>query len=306
MFDLLIVRPFGWILKGCYNLFGSYGVAIIVFTLISKFVLLPLQMKSKKSMMRMQALQPKLDELSQRYGNDKEKYSLAVQKLYKQENVSLFGGCLPMLLMFPIMFGLYYAVRQPFTYMFGASGQELHDISELIVSTCKANGGILENLKNYKVYESFINTPEDWQQLENFVISNFAQFKSVISSSFPQFASIDFTFMFSWLDLAKEPTLGVEYPDPLMVIPVLSGLTSWLTGWVSRLGQPKPKDPSQQKGKMMTILMPFMSVWIAFMVPAGLGLYWIMSNLFSAIQEPVLTKYYKNKLSNNNIQEAQK
>ncbi len=303
MFDMLIVRPFGWILKGCYNLFGSYGLAIILFTLVSKIVLLPLQMKSKKSMMRMQSLQPKLDELSQRYGNDKEKYSLAVQKLYKQENVSLFGGCLPMLLMFPIMFGLYYAVRQPFTYMFGASGQDLHDMAQLIVNTCKESGGVVESLSNYNVYEAFIGSPEDWQDLENFVISNFANYKDVISASFPQFANIDFTFMFSWLDLAKEPTLGVEYPDPLLVIPVLSGITSWLTGWVSRLGQPKPKDPAQQKGKMMTILMPCMSIWIAFMVPAGLGLYWIMSNLFSAIQEPVLTAYYKKKMI---TQEAQK
>ena len=121
-----------------------------------------------------------------------------------------------------------------------------------------------------------------------------------------KFAEVDFTFMFSWLDLAKIPTLGTAYPDPLMIIPILSGLTSWLSGWVTRLGQPKPKDPSQQKGKMMTIMMPFMSAWIAFMVPAGLGLYWILSNLFSAAQEPILTKYYKNKLSNNTIQEAQR
>ena len=305
MFDLLIVRPFGWILAFCYNLFESYGLAIILFTIVSKFVLLPLQMKSKKSMMRMQALQPKLDELSQRYGNDKEKYSLAVQKLYKQENVSLFGGCLPMLLMFPIMFGLYYAVRQPFTYMFGASGQELHDISELIVNACKESGGVLENLKNYNVYQSFIGSPEDWQDLENFVISNFAEYKEVIVASFPRFANVDFTFMFPWLDLAQEPTLGVAYPDPLLVIPVLSGVTAWFSGYMARRGQPKPKDPSQQKGKMMNILMPLMSLWIAFMVPAGLGLYWILSNIFSAVQEPVLTAYYKKKL-NNNVQEAQK
>lgn len=298
MFDALIVRPFGWILKGCYNLFGSYGVAIILFTIISKFVLLPLQMKSKKSMMRMQSLQPKLDELSQRYGNDKEKYSLAVQKLYKQENVSLFGGCLPMLLMFPIMFGLYYAVRQPFTYMFGANTQELHDIAEVFAQ----KGAILG--KTYGGFFSSTN-PEDWQNLENFIIANFSEYGHYLKDvpELAKFAEVDFTFMFSWLDLAKVPTLGVEYPDPLMIIPVLSGITSWLSGWVTRLGQPKPKDPSQQKGKMMTIMMPFMSAWIAFMVPAGLGLYWILSNLFSAAQEPILTKYYKNKLT---TQEAQK
>ena len=298
MFDALVVEPFGWILKTCYNLFGSYGFAIILFTIISKFVLLPLQMKSKKSMMRMQALQPRLDELSRRYGNDKEKYSLAVQKLYKEENVSLFGGCLPMLIMFPIMFGLYYAVRQPFTYMFGATPTQIHDIAEVFVQ----KGAILGH-----TYAEAFSNPENWTDLENFVISNFSEYGKYLKDvpELSKFANIDFTFITSWFDLAKEPTLGVAYPDPLLIIPVLSGVTSWLSGYMTRRSQPKPKDPTQEKGKMMNVMMPFMSAWIAFVVPAGLGLYWIMSNIFSAIQEPILTSYYKKKLSNNNIQEAQ-
>ena len=285
MFDALIVRPFGWILRGCYNLFGSYGVAIILFTLISKIVLLPLQMKSKKSMMKIQMLQPKMDELAQRYGNDKEKYSLAVQKLYKQENVSLFGGCLPMLLMFPIMFGLYYAIRQPFTYMFGANGADLQEIAKVFTE----NGAAMKGAS------------------EDAIIANFSQYGHLLENSpgLEQFA-VDFRFIFPWLDLSRVPTLGVEYPDPLLMIPVLSGLTAWFSGWMARRSQPKPKDPSQQKGKFMNVLMPCMSAWIAFMVPAGLGFYWILSNIFSAIQEPILTSYYKKKLSNNTVQEAQK
>ena len=84
----------------------NYGVAIIIFTLLSKLVILPFQMKSKKSMMEMQKLQPKLRELEKKYKDDKERYALETQKLYKKEGVSMFGGCLPMLITLPIMIGL--------------------------------------------------------------------------------------------------------------------------------------------------------------------------------------------------------
>ncbi|MBQ8862456.1 MAG: YidC/Oxa1 family membrane protein insertase, partial [Clostridia bacterium] len=130
MYTALIVEPFGWLLKVCYNLVGNYGVAIIIFTLLSKLVILPFQMKSKKSMMEMQKLQPKLRELEKKYKDDKERYALETQKLYKKEGVSMFGGCLPMLITLPIMLGLYSVVRQPLTYIFDITPDQLNALAE--------------------------------------------------------------------------------------------------------------------------------------------------------------------------------
>ena len=85
LFNNIISRPFGWVLYQLFELVGSYGVALILFTVFSKIIMLPFQMKSKKGMMEMQRIQPKLKELEKKYKDDKEKYAIAVQKLYKDE-----------------------------------------------------------------------------------------------------------------------------------------------------------------------------------------------------------------------------
>jgi len=234
-----------------YDLFGSYGIALIIFTLLAKLVLLPFQMKSKKSMIGMQKIQPKMKELEKKYKDDKERYALAVQQLYKDEGVSMMGGCLPLLLTLPIMFGLYAVVRQPLTYMFGMAEAEIQALAD--------------SLK--------IATDMGISNAEIAIAANSGM--------------IDFTFL--GLDLSATPSFSNL--NILWIIPILSGLTSYSVSWISKKYQPAPQE-GQPNTNMMTMLMPLMSVWIAFVVPAGLGFYWVVNNLLSALQEPVLQWYY--------------
>lgn len=250
MFDF-IARPFGWVLMKLYELFGSYGIALIIFTILAKLVLLPFQMKSKKSMIGMQKIQPKMKELEKKYKDDKERYALAVQKLYKEENVSMMGGCLPLLLTFPIMFGLYAVVRQPLEFMFGMAETEIMALAESLGIAVQGP------ISNYEIQ---------------------------IAASL---GKIDFSFL--GIDLSATPSFNQI--NILWLIPIFSGLSSYFVSWISKKYQPAPQE-GQPNTNMMTMLMPLMSVWIAFIVPGGLGFYWVVNNLLSAVQEPVLQWYY--------------
>jgi len=126
-----LYQSFGWILLQIYNIIGSYGWAIIVFTLLIKVILLPLNIKQTKSMKDMQRLQPEIQKLSKKYKNNKEKLNEETLKLYKTFKVNPAGGCLPLLLQFPILIGLYGTLRSPEVWVFPNGIIETIDMSFL-------------------------------------------------------------------------------------------------------------------------------------------------------------------------------
>ena len=131
MLDFIAV-PFGYVMRFIYEGVGSYGLSIILFTLLTQIILLPFNWKQKKGMMDVQRIQPKMLELQKKYANNREKYAQEVQKLYDEEGVSPLSGCLPMLLTLPIMMGLYYVVAQPLRYFMGLSTEEIAKMAELL------------------------------------------------------------------------------------------------------------------------------------------------------------------------------
>lgn len=270
-FNTIITRPFGWVLYQLWEFIGSYGIALIIFTLLAKIILLPFQMKSKKSMVDMQRIQPQLKELEKKYKNNKEQYSLAVQKLYKKEKVSLTGGCLPLLLTMPIMLGLYAVVRQPLTFMFGFDQDLIRQIAEIV-------GVATDNVKNMSY-------------LEIEIASKMGEFQTQLNSIIPNLKVIDFHFL--GLDLAAIPQLSQI--SVLWIIPALSGLTSYAYSMLVKKYQPAPasnNDQAQAMNGCTTYMMPLMSVYIAFIVPGGLGFYWVVNNVLMMAQEPLLNWYY--------------
>ena len=110
-----ICTPFAWLVRLFYSLTGSYGVSLILFTLVIKLIMLPFQMKSKKSMMRMSRFQPMIKEIQTRYKNNQVKMNEELQRLYAEEGVNPMSGCLWSFLPFPILIALYSIIRQPIT-----------------------------------------------------------------------------------------------------------------------------------------------------------------------------------------------
>ena len=117
MFEYIITRPMGYIIEFIYNLVQNYGIAIILFTVVIKLILTPLNVKSQKSMRKQQKIQPYLAELQKKYANDQEKLNRETMKLYKENNISMAGGCLPMLIQMPILIGLYQVIQKPLSYL---------------------------------------------------------------------------------------------------------------------------------------------------------------------------------------------
>ncbi len=201
-----------WGLARTAELTGSAGVAIILFTILIKTLLLPLTIKSVRSTKAMQELQPKIRELQKKYGQDRQRLSAEMMKLYQEHGINPMSGCLPMLIQIPIFFGLYFAIRNLSLSQVGAW----------------AHG-------------------------------------------------------FLWVpDLAK--------PDPLRILPILAGLFQFIQTRMTRpAGMRRFEDPQQQMMYTMMLFMPIMVVLFGWNFAAGPVLYWVVSAVYSVVQQWLIT-----------------
>ncbi|MBQ6676031.1 MAG: YidC/Oxa1 family membrane protein insertase [Ruminococcus sp.] len=128
----VIAIPLGWIMKACYLLVKNYGIALILFTVIIRVILLPLNIKQQKSSARMAKLQPQLQKLQKKYANNKEKYQEEMMALYAKENASPTAGCLPMLITMLVLFALIEVVYNPLYYVTDVNKEDLNNSNTLI------------------------------------------------------------------------------------------------------------------------------------------------------------------------------
>ena len=266
MLDIIAV-PFGYIMRLIYEIIGSYGLSIIAFSLLAKLVMLPFSIKTKKSMLDLQRIQPKLNELQRKYGKDQQKLSMEMQKLYQEEGVSPFGSCLPTLITFPIMIGLYYVISKPLTYFMGLSAEEVTKLGELL-------GVVSENAYTAEI------------QIAGLVSQNF----DAVAHVSEKLMNVDFNFL--GMNLATTPSFK-EF-GLLWLIPILSGVTAYFLSTIT-LKMQGTGDVQNSSTSTMKYMMPLMSVYFGFILPAGLGVYWIANNVFSALQEIILGAVMKPK-----------
>ena len=282
-----IAKPFGWLMLTLYNWTGNYGVAVILFALVVKLILLPFQYKSKKSMMRMTRMNPRLKELEKKYGNDQQRYQQEMQKLYKEEGINPMSGCLWSLLPFPILLALYRAIRFPLTTMMGVSSSLLAEggaIYEKLISLgYTATGGAYEQIFQSQFitehFPAFAGLSDKLQTLSY-------NFLGMDLGSKPQFAfwNWDFSSFATW-----GPALG------LFLIPIISAVASWVSMKLASASTPGGEQQKQQQTSMM-LMMPLISLYICFTMPAVMGIYWIAQYVFGIAQEAVLNKRFNRQL----------
>ena len=269
IFGTLIARPFGWVFWAILQLFNNYGVALILFSLIVKVLLYPLQYKGKKGMLAQQRLQPKIKEIEARYKNDRNAYNAALQELYTQNGISPMSGCLPMFLTIPIMFGLYRVIRQPLTYVFGASSDAIKALISDLASKSAEAGEALSAMVDGSAAVNEITVMRFIDRTsEYFIDMNFLGFDLTLAPSEKGFFSL------------------------MLILPILSGVTALLLSIVTQKLQEKTLGASTQtpgqSGKMLLYTMPLISVVIGYTLPAGLTVYWIANNVLGVAQEYVL------------------
>lgn len=269
-----IMKVFGWplgfVMLGCYLITGNnYALAITLFTVVTKLALLPLSIKQQKEQAKMAIFQPKLKRIQEKYGNNKERYNEEIQKLYTEEGYNPMSGCLPSLIQFPILFGVIDVVYKPIYHIFRVSNAVIEEMMEV----ASAAGHAFEAHSYYNQIKLLNIIQEETELFHSFdqeVITKIAEFDMTLFGLdlgvVPQF-SLTFEGGFNWY----------------LLIPVLCG--------VFQLGMTfymqKANPASQQGGGAMNIMlymMPLMSVYIGFIVPAAAGFYWTLSAVAQFIQ----------------------
>ena len=293
-----IATPFGWLMMRLYELTNNFGWAIILFAIVVALVLLPFMAKSKKSMMRMSRLQPRMMELQKKHEGNPQKLNEEMARLYRENHVSPLGGCLWSLLPFPILLALYRAVVKPITIMMGVA-DELLAPGGAIYEQLQALGYSMSN------YTTSTNTFYEQIYQSKFISEHFDQFSGLSD----KLVQMDYSFL--GLDLSQTPdwhfwsfdfSNGTWVVLGLFLLPLISTGLSYLSMYVSRKINPQVGTSQQQQAnassmKTMMIIMPLMSLWIGYIMPAALCVYWIMNSLTGILRETGLTLFYKKKMA---------
>lgn len=294
-----ICIPFAWLVRFFYELTGSYGVALILFTLVIKLIMLPFQMKSKKSMMRMTRMSGKMQEIQKKYANNQMKMNEELQKLYAEEGVNPMSGCLWSFLPLPILIALYSIIRQPITH-FMMLGE---DVLNNLIHTAYNAGINMTNIVQLAEDGTMKLSSEGLPQLTAYGQINLA---SALQTQLPEAVSnvdgwVNMNYNFLGLDLAANPWDMVTHFSfswvciGLILIPILAGGSQLLMSKVMMKQQPQ-QGAAAGSTKTMMYMMPLFSVYIAFIMPAALGVYWIAQSVFSLIQEIIMGKFFNKKL----------
>ena len=289
----------GFIIEFIYNLVQNYGFSIIIFTVLIKLILMPLAVKSQKAMRKQQKIQPYMMELQQKYANDKEKLQQETMKLYKENNISMTGGCLPLLIQFPILIGLYRVIQKPLTYLLGVDfklTETLSRVTDIMTRMTAEHADIIGKLSTATA-----------EQVANNSQIQLSKWVSILNGPNDPWV-INFGFL--GLDLSVVPSVSVNYILSgkfmyldrvlLILIPLIAILTTWLSMKQSQKMTQMPKNaqqdnPAASMNKSMNVMMPIMTGIFTFTLPSGLGLYWIVSNLMQILQQYLLNQYFKKK-----------
>ena len=267
----IISTPFGYVMRWIYMVVGNYALSLFLFALLVKVLMLPLTFKQKRSALEMQRINPMIQKIQKTYARDQRRMQEEMQNLYDREGVSPMSGCGTMLLIFPIMIGLYGVIIQPLTYFMQLTGDQIAQIAELL---------------NYQIGGNYHYQIE----LATLIYENFDKVAHVADNL------MQVNFALGPISMAAKPTFSQV--SVLWLLPIVSGATSYLMSWLQQKMNPMQQSNPQMQGsnKMMMLMMPLMSIWFGFLLPVGLTWYWICNNVLAAIQEVLMSIWTKKQL----------
>ncbi len=277
------VVPFVWIMQQCMNLLNNYALALVAYALITKIVLFPLAMKQQKSSLGMVRLKPFQDALAKKYGSNRTKYNMELQKLYEKEGYNPMGSCLPTLIQLPLLLLIYAIVRHPITYVYYKeyfttnTAQRIFDLANRV---------------------GFSNFSESVQKVLTKIAEGTAKLTSVSNFELQIYNKaseihIPGDKLFGLIDLSGTPS--TQFWSWMLLIPIFAGITGFILSILSQKLSPMQQntDPaSQSTSKIMMYTMPLMSLFFSYTLNCALGLYWIITNILSIGQLYILNKIY--------------
>lgn len=269
----------GYVLNFIYGFVNNYGIAIIIFTILVKGIMLPISIKQQKTMKKSAKIQEEAKKIQEKYSNDQVRQSQELMDLYKRENMSPFSGCLSSIVQIVLILAVFYLVSSPLTYM---------------------------KKVDYKVIETYTAELKEERGVENINYPEIA----IIKEKADEDETVNINMEFLGLDLSDVPTQ--DYTDwTVYIIPVLYVLTSLIsTKLTTAINKPKEEkevvkttdkkeednsqeDMMEEMNKQMRFMMPIMTVSIALIAPLGLALYWLVSNILMIGERLVLNRFFK-------------
>ena len=286
---------FGYLLNFINNFVGNYGLAIILFTVLIKIIMLPLSIKQQRTMKKSTELNEKIKVLQFKYKNDPEKLNREMMDLYKKENMSPFRGCLSTIAQFILLISIFYMVRCPLTYMEKINNDQINTYVQQL-----KDGGITVN--------------QAYSEID--IIRELDYLKEKMPED-EGLNKINLNMNFCGLDLSKIPQQNLN-DWTVYIIPALYIISTFISMKITTSMQKKSKkndgviditekeekdskeeeknemeDMMEQSNKMMSWMMPIMSVSISLVAPLGLALYWLVNNILMIGERLVLNKIIK-------------
>ena len=313
---------FGYVLNFIYDLIKNYGLAIILFSILLKLLLLPLTIKQQKSLKKSQKIQAELKVIQERYKNDPDKLNKEMMDLYKREGTSPFSGCLSSIIQLILLLGMFYLVRNPLTYMKKVDKDLINTYKEKIslelgensVSTAYPEISIVKYINNKidgieekeEAVESE-NALEENIEIENIEESDVEEETENEKISEEQLEideNLYINMNFFGLDLSNIPK--ENYKDvKVFIIPVLYIISSVISIKLTQKQTQQPikeqkegevtekteqEEMAAQMGKSMTWMMPILAVSVSVIAPLGLALYWLVNNILMIVERIVIDK----------------
>ena len=301
-----ISELFGYLLNWLYDIFNNYGIAILIFSVVLRIILIPITIKQQKSMKKSAELQAEMSEIQKKYKNNPEKLNQETIELYKREKMSPFSGCLSSILQLIIILSVFWLVSQPLTYMKKID----KDLIEKYSTEMKESG---YNSNNSYIQIATIDYAETkYQEITKQLEQEEVENREELVKKQEEYNKLRLNMNFLGIDLSKVPTQSLN-DWRVYVIPILYVLTSIISIKITTSTQKNkqnkdivvseneknneeevdPAEQMQQMSKSMMYMMPAMSVMIAIIAPLGLALYWLMSNILMIIERLIINKFMK-------------
>ncbi len=276
LFDIpFINKPLGWVLESIAGFMGgNFAASIFLFTLLINVLLIPLTIKSQKSSVQQTRIKPKLDELKKRCGDDRQKFAQEQQKLYQEENVSMSGGCLPMLLRMFLILSIYNIILSPLTYL-------MHIDAETISAATTA------------FREAFPKEQFSQLKLITAIENSDITFKS-IEAVRETLANTNINFNLFGIDLTQTPkfTFNIFKDFQLnWLMPIIAFACQIVTALISAKMQ-KKINPDAPSMTTMLLSMPLITLYFGFTLPGGVTFYWACSSLIGGLIQPIIQYVY--------------
>lgn len=298
-----ISELFGYVLNALYNLINNYGIAIIIFSVLLRIILIPITIKQQKTMQKSSKMQEEMKQIQMKYKNNPEKLNQETMELYKREGFSPFSGCLSAILQLVIILAVFWLVSQPLTYMKRVQNTDIYKEYKTKIEQESNTKSTYKEIAIINAIES--DYIEIQKQLQNENIEN----REELENRKVQLEELRINMEFLGLDLSKVPTQSLN-DWKVYVIPILYVITSFIsikmTTKMQNTGKQDGEKSEQeqsmeQMNKSMSYMMPIMSISIAVIAPLGLALYWLVSNILIILERLVINKIMSSKEEKENV-----